>query len=316
MEMMEFVPKLIESYEKWPDIPIGSSGTMTVPAAAKVLRDATLFDCTEISQHAMDTAIIEYEDFETPPSADTILPASPLALYVDMSHVGKNPHVDPTQIVAQEKLILLMVPTASKSQHPDFEFGVENPLDVTEFPWELPLENFFVAGCYLSDTMAPRIVGAVSTKYVGGMKIKEFQREKWTGENSNVTQLQIDATWLRCAAHFLHLINKPRFVKSQPIGTRQQRRGLHRGMGFAVDAWHKISWNIDKPVAAKVPYDETFHKKPLHFRRGHWRKALANHPKSIQRQDGKWYTWIEGFWAGHPAFGTKKAYYQPKAGAA
>ena len=100
MEMMEFVPRLIESYAKWPDIPIGSSGTLTVPAAAKVLRDATLFDCTEISQHAMDTAIIEYEELETPPSADT-LTCFTLALYVDMSHVGKNPHVDPAQIVVK-----------------------------------------------------------------------------------------------------------------------------------------------------------------------------------------------------------------------
>ena len=29
-----------------------------------------------------------------------------------------------------------------------------------------------------------------------------------------------------------------------------------RGMGKAVDAWHRVSWNIDKPSAAKEPYDQ------------------------------------------------------------
>jgi len=316
MEMMEFVPRLIESYEKWPDIPIGSSGTMTVPATAQMLRDATLFDCRDIAEHAMDTATLEYGDFETPPSADTILPAAPLGIYIDMSFAGKNEHVDLSQVVAPQNLLLLMFPHAPKSEFTEHEFGVDKYYEASKIPWDFPLENFGIAGCYLSDSMAPRLVGAIKTRSVGGMKIKQFASERWTTENSNITQRRVDATWTRCAAQFLHLINKPRFVKSQPMGTRQQRRGLHRGMGFAVDAWHKISWNIDKPVAAKVPHDETFHKKPLHFRRGHWRKALSDHPKSIQRQDGKWYTWIEGFWAGHPAFGTKKAYYQPKAGAA
>jgi len=54
---------------------------------------------------------------------------------------------------------------------------------------------------------------------------------------------------------------------------------------------------------------------PLHFNRGHWKSAQEQHPKSILRKD-EWKTWIEGYWAGHPAFGFKKQYWQPKKGAA
>lgn len=109
----------------------------------------------------------------------------------------------------------------------------------------------------------------------------------------------------------LQTMNTPRFLTIAPTGSRQVRRGASRGMGLAVDAWHCVSWDVDKPVNAKVPHDEAFHKLPLHFRRGHWRKADPDHAKSINR-NGRWFTWIDGYWAGHPAFGFKKSYHQPK----
>ena len=68
-------------------------------------------------------------------------------------------------------------------------------------------------------------------------------------------------------------------------------------------------------VAAKEPYDTTFHKMPLQFNKGHWKKAKEHHPKSILR-NGEWKTWIEGYWAGHPGFGFKKQYWKPTKGAA
>lgn len=117
----------------------------------------------------------------------------------------------------------------------------------------------------------------------------------------------------------IQIINNPRFLIDKPAGTRQQRKQMHRGMGKAVDVWHKITWNIGDPTVAKKPYDETFHKMPLHYTRGHWRRAKETDPKSVQRSKAinpehrkMWWTWIEGFWSGHPAFGIKKSYHAPK----
>tara|TARA_R100001510_G_C7613218_1_gene176121 strand:+ start:43 stop:945 length:903 start_codon:yes stop_codon:yes gene_type:complete len=117
----------------------------------------------------------------------------------------------------------------------------------------------------------------------------------------------------------LRVINSPRLTEKKPAGTRQQRRSEARGMGKAVDAWHRVSWNIDKPSVAKEPYDQGFHKMPLHFNRGHWKRAEKHHPKSRQRPNALrpehrtgWWTWIDGYFAGHPAFGFKKQYHRPQ----
>jgi hypothetical protein len=117
----------------------------------------------------------------------------------------------------------------------------------------------------------------------------------------------------------LRTINTSRITKTKPAASRQQRKSMHRGMGKAVDTWHRVTWNIDEPPKAKEPYDKGYHKMPLHFNRGHWKRAKEHHPKSQQRPHAlnpehrnMWWTWIDGYWAGHPAFGFKKQYHAPK----
>ena len=117
----------------------------------------------------------------------------------------------------------------------------------------------------------------------------------------------------------LRTINTARITKKEPAGSRQQRKALQRGMGKAVDTWHRVTWNIDKPSKAKETYDKSYHKMPLHWNRGHWKRAKEHHPKSQQRPHAlntehrdMWWTWIDGYWAGHPAFGFKKQYHAPK----
>ena len=114
-------------------------------------------------------------------------------------------------------------------------------------------------------------------------------------------------------------IKNANFIKFKPAGTRQQRKSMQRGMGKAVDTWHRVTWNIDEPSDAKEPYDKGYHKMPLHWNRGHWKRAKEHHPKSQQRPHAlnpehrnMWWTWIDGYWAGHPAFGFKKQYHAPK----
>lgn len=125
---------------------------------------------------------------------------------------------------------------------------------------------------------------------------------------------------MRRAVHTLTLaamcsiLNQPSFTKREPAGSRQERRAAQRSGGYASDAWHKITWNIGEEVKAKLTRDEPVRCMPLHYTRGHWRRAEEGWKNTTLRKDGLWYQWIEGFWSGHPAFGIKKSYHAPKIG--
>lgn len=110
------------------------------------------------------------------------------------------------------------------------------------------------------------------------------------------------------------IINHPRFVTASPAGTRQQRKHAKRAEGIAVEAWHKISWDINKPVQAKGTQGTSGYNMPLHYTRGYFRKAKEHWNDVVQWKDGTWKKWVEGYWAGHPAFGIKKGYHAPTVG--
>ena len=119
---------------------------------------------------------------------------------------------------------------------------------------------------------------------------------------------------IRIAGSF-ELINNPKYITSQPVGTRAQRRRLHREQDIAVEAWHKITWNVDEDTVEVNKGDRGGWRMPLHYTRGHPRKAEPHH-KKIFYKDGLPYKWIHGFWSGHPAFGIKKGYHAPTISAA
>lgn len=115
------------------------------------------------------------------------------------------------------------------------------------------------------------------------------------------------------------LINEPRIVARRLNGTRQQRRAAQRGHGFAVDAWTRVTWDLSAATVAKISRDPSFHKVPLHWRRGHFRRAEKHWKGALQRPDAirgedrdLWWQWIEGQWVGHPAFGLKKSVHAPR----
>ena len=107
------------------------------------------------------------------------------------------------------------------------------------------------------------------------------------------------------------LINNPRFVVSEAAGTRAQRKQMKREQNIPLEAWHKISWNVDEDSVEIGDGDRGGWHMPLHYTRGHPRKAEP-HWEDIMYKDGKPYIWIEGFWSGHPAYGIKKGYHAPK----
>lgn len=109
------------------------------------------------------------------------------------------------------------------------------------------------------------------------------------------------------------LINQPRFVTKEAAGTRQQRKSARRTEDIAVEAWHRIVWDIDKPVHSKEKGSRNFNM-PYHYTRGHYRKAQPHYKNAEFVYDG-WHQWIDGFFSGHPAYGIKKGYHKPMIGA-
>jgi len=129
----------------------------------------------------------------------------------------------------------------------------------------------------------------------------------------NDNEQHYSAATLKIAA-LCSLINQPSFLKTETVGSRQQRRAAQRKGGYSPEAWRKVTWNIGEEVKAKLTRDEPVRCMPLHYTRGHWRRAEEGWKNTTLRKDGLWYQWIEGFWSGHPAFGIKKAYHAPKMG--
>lgn len=117
----------------------------------------------------------------------------------------------------------------------------------------------------------------------------------------------------------LAVLNQPRVVEKSPLLPRQQRRAYHRGMGFAVDAWTRVTWDLSKATKSKLSRDPSFHPKPYHFCRGHLRRAEKHYKGAFQLVDAirpedreGWWQWIDECWKGHPAFGIKKSVHAPK----
>lgn len=106
------------------------------------------------------------------------------------------------------------------------------------------------------------------------------------------------------------LVNTPRFVKSEPAGTRAQRKLFKREQEIPMEVWHQISWNIDEPVEVNNG-DRGGWNMPLHYNRGYYRRAEP-HWNDVVEKNGQFYKWVEGYWAGHPAYGIKKGYHVPK----
>lgn len=154
--------------------------------------------------------------------------------------------------------------------------------------------------------------------YFGGLMQGGYQLEVEGGlvgpPEGGEEDKQSRAVHTLTVAAMCSLLNQPGFTKRDAIGSRQERRAAIRSGGYATDAWHKVTWNIGEAVKAKLQSDDPVRCMPLHYTRGHWRKAQEGWINTSQRKDGHWYQWIEGFWSGHPAFGVKKSYHAPKMG--
>lgn len=115
------------------------------------------------------------------------------------------------------------------------------------------------------------------------------------------------------------ILTNQEIITKSAAGIRQQRKAAAKRHKIKPDRWSKICWNVQEPARQSDKNSDQIIRQPLHFTRGHWRKALESHPKSVQRPSAineqnrlLWWTWIDGYWSGHPAYGFKKSVYQPE----
>lgn len=143
-----------------------------------------------------------------------------------------------------------------------------------------------------------------------------FNKEEMEGhpDTEIADKIAFNANVLMMIAGAFELINNPRFVMSTDVGTRAQRKQMKREQDIALEAWHKITWNVNDDTVAMQDGDRGGWHMPLHYTRGHFRKAEPHWENVVWRKDGKPYKWIEGFWSGHPAYGIKKGYHAPTVG--
>lgn len=121
------------------------------------------------------------------------------------------------------------------------------------------------------------------------------------------------------SAFILSIINQPSMLRREPLISRQQRRAAERAGKKSVADWCRVTWNIGAEVAERISADPSFRKVPLHWRRGHFRRAEAHYAGAMRRPDALreeerdlWWQWIDGQWVGHPCFGVKRSIHAPR----
>lgn len=145
----------------------------------------------------------------------------------------------------------------------------------------------------------------------GRIKIGADLRAEWDREGA--------AFVIAVCAFVLSLINQPSMLRKEPLVSRQQRRAAERAGKKSASDWHRVTWNIGAEVTARVSADPSFRKVPLHWRRGHFRRAEAHYAGAMRRPDALreeerdlWWQWIDGQWVGHPCFGVKRSIHAPR----
>lgn len=113
---------------------------------------------------------------------------------------------------------------------------------------------------------------------------------------------------------YFELINQPRLVKMQPAISRQSRRRMEKKYNIPATSWKRVEWDLSKPRYEPQDGKRGGWNMPLHYTRGHWRRAKEHWDKVVRRKDGECYKWIDGFWSGHPAFGIVRSVHAPKIG--
>ena len=285
-EMLYFVRDTVRSLREAParQIPDNLVEATTHDFANTLARDLQFFDCSELTDYIEANMHEMYPNRQVPPSPKVILPAPAVGLYVN-----NWPDIDP--YTKEEdgtfgEVLFVCTPRLNNGSTTNFSITVlTRNIDQGRV---MPFPNF---------------LGSIdSDKGEFGI------RPNRTGPEENT-----EAWSLRLVAAYLQTINNPRFVRQGRKSVSQTKKHSLKKVlrDFIAEQWNMVSWNVDKAVDAKHYEEGNGGRQGLHFRRGFFRRA-ESHWQNVQMIDGVWRQWIEGYEAGHPAFGVLKSYHLPR----
>lgn len=120
----------------------------------------------------------------------------------------------------------------------------------------------------------------------------------------------------------MSLVNEPRRVLTNPASglnwSRQHRKAVECATGKAALAYTVVSWELGAAVRARITTgDDKTLKQPLHWCRGHWRRARQGMDRAewispTQGAPAGWYIWVQDYWKGHPSLGIKLQMHAPR----
>ena len=305
-DMLHFVRNVVKAFRKNPPEQVleeeGIDFT-TYQWAGILTQRVQYFDCNEIKDYVYDNLSDMYPSPEVPPSEDAILPAEFVGLYVS----GFKGLTDAAKIFSGDEEItphgtdglIMCSPVNPYSEPEDEDYGKNY---IVTYMGHVPKENY----------TSLSFCGAVNI--LEGTWVENFSEADKAFDPKERDSIKLFYyTVLRTVCGLLQTINTPSFVKqSKKAISPLKRAKFKKATGkFSPDSWNMVSWNVGSDVELKAYEEGGGIRQAVHFRRGHWRKAQEEHPKSVSK-DGRWMTYVHGYSAGHPAFGVKKSYHLPK----
>ena len=286
-EMLYFVRDAVRHLREGPEmqIPNNMVDATTHDFANTLARDLQFFDCSELTEYIENNWREMYPDEQVPPSPKVILPAPRVGLYAN-----NWPDLDPyTSELNGSFCEFMFVCTPRLNNGSTTNFSIS----VISRNVDQDRNDFF-----------PKLIGTIdSEKGIFGVSPKYLEQQK----------LDRIPQSLRIVAGYLQTINNPRFVRrGKKTFTQMKKQSAKKVLrDFIAEQWNMVSWNVDKAVDAKNYEEGNGGRQGLHFRRGFFRRG-ESHWQNVQMIDGVWRQWIEGYEAGHPAFGVKKSYHLPR----
>ena len=301
--MLYFVRDLVQKFRQLPPEPLDHVDGRVFPKnfsshdfADLMAKDLQYFDCDEISEYIQMNFIEMYPNKNIPPSKKVRLPAPAVGLYLsdfrDEAELLNGEWVKHGESV---EMMFVCIPMEESSGTNFFVYYLMRNI-------EDPTSHYFD-----EDVIPyPYPVGEIdSVNGTWTMGDRDFHY-------SHTIESTCEST-IRIVAAILQTINNPRFVKHGKKTVSQTKKQNVRKVlrDFIPEQWNMIAWNVDEPVDAKNYEEGKGSRQALHFRRGFYRRAEP-HWEDAELIDGLWQKYIEGYEAGHPAFGVKKSYHLPR----
>ena len=301
MDLQKTAMEIIKTLEGDFNPPVFLEGekTLTTNSLGMNMRQrAAFFDCSEIAKVAVGDGSFEtemYPDIDVPPSEMARLPS--LITFISFEF-----NRDVNGLIHSEAL------NADRSKwggdYKKVELMQSNYLLTGSKRFGRPSEQFSVFNVQVGrPPVWYGFVDLVEKQFVPPTYLSVFNRMN--------TKIELDGCEkfykalnhaLRRVCCLLQIMNTPNFINNEATGSRPVRRSIQRSESISADRWSKVVWNVGEQSSG-APRDgaEAVHQG-LHFRRGHWRKAAEGYKNTVVRE-GRHYQWIEGYWAGNPAYG-------------